>query len=595
MPMPMTTAPAAPPPADAKAVRHLGRFQLLRLLGKTRASMIWLVADPVLGQELMLVMPREKPASDELRARWLQAARRAARVEHPGLLAPVEVGEQENWTYLAYERQAGSLMSERLGNQGLPVVELVPGMVQALEGLAFAHEAGQVHRDLHAGMVLMPESGPYKILGLGVVEAAPATAAVPTAVRLEAERDMLGIGLLMHQALTGHAALDQPDLMLATERLAPLGSDVVRLPFTDIQAIADPLRAIVNRATDRQQRQRYRNARTLARALSGWLRASSDGNDGAMALLLDRMRVVGLLPAMPGGLQRARRLSLLHRERMDQLAEVLLEDVGLCFELLRAVNWASRRAGAAAHNGPILTVRRAIAMLGLDGVKRAAQALKAWPGPLGESQAGELERQLAMAIQAARVARWIRPPGYDGELAYLLAVMQRLGRLVVQYHFPDEALQIRRLMLSAQPAQRGAPEEPGMSEQSASFAVLGVDLDALTLAVGRHWGLDSAALHLMRRLPLDAPVHATDADAEMLRMTASCANEVVEAQQLPSYLRAAALAHVAQRYARVLDVTFDEIQQRAQGIAPQNDDDELPEDQAVADAKGVASGVDEGG
>jgi non-specific serine/threonine protein kinase len=46
--------PSAPTdrPAGAQAVRRLGRFQLLRLLGKTQRSMLWLVADPRSGREI---------------------------------------------------------------------------------------------------------------------------------------------------------------------------------------------------------------------------------------------------------------------------------------------------------------------------------------------------------------------------------------------------------------------------------------------------------------------------------------------------------------------------------------------------------------
>ena len=51
-------------------------------------------------------------------------------------------------------------------------------------------------------------------------------------------------------------------------------------------------------------------------------------------------------------------------------AELMQDD-----ELLKLVNSAPARASAAAVNGPILTVRRAIDMLGLDGVRRAALGL----------------------------------------------------------------------------------------------------------------------------------------------------------------------------------------------------------------------------
>jgi non-specific serine/threonine protein kinase len=569
--MPASSTASAP---SAQAVRHLGQFQLLRLLAKTSRTMIWHVCDRGSKQELMLVIPRQKPDKEAGLPRWLEGARRAGRVDHPGLLQPLDIGVQEDWPYLAYDRAAGTLLTERMGRQGLPVADLVPGVVTALEGLASAHEAGHAHGDLHAGMLCWPEAGGgFKLLGLGASLPPPEAGNGMMAQRQRAERDVLAAGLVLHHALAGQPALEEADTMAVVARMPPLGREIVRLPFGHIQPVPDPLRAIVNRATDRQERQRYRSARTLARALSGWLRASSDAEAGAMALLLDRLRLVGLLPGMPGGQQRARRLQAMERERVSDLAEIVLEDVGLSFELLRAVNVVTRRVGAVAHNGPILTVRRAITMLGLDGVRRAANALKPWPGPLSEAQAAELTQQLDIGRRAGQVARWIRPAGYDGELVYLLALMQRLGRLVVQYHFPDEALQIRRLMQPAPPVRRGDPEDPGMSEQAAGFAVLGVDLESLGLAVGRWWGFDDSALKMMRRLPLDSPVHPPDNDIARLRLTASCANEIIDAQTGPAQHRAEALQQVQGRYGRLLNLGLQEIGQFAAGIGPAVDTD----------------------
>lgn len=568
--MPETASPAAAAPSG-QAVRRLGRFQLLRLLVKSARTMVWLVADPRSRQDLMLVIPRQKPTDDAARTRWLEYARRAARLSHPGLAAVVEVDAEEGWPYIAHARGEAVLLSERIGSHGLPALDLMQAMGPVIEGLAFAHEAGQSHADLHAGMVMVNETGGHQLIGLGGMP--PAQGGGPLAQRQRAECDVLAMGLVLHHALAGQPPLGEPDAMAVVARLPPLGREAVRLPRTDIQPIAEPLRAIVNRATERQERQRYRSARTLARAIEGWLKAANDADAGPMALLLDRLRAVGLLPAMAGGVQRARRLQSMNRERIDQLAEIVLEDIGLSLELLRATNVATRRAGARASNGTILTVRRAIAMLGLDGVVRAAHALKPWPGPLGEPQAAELAHQMAIARQAGQVARWLRPPGYDGELVYLLALMQRLGRLVVQYHFPEEAAQIRRLMQPAPAARRGEPDEPGMGEEAAGFAVLGVDTEALGLAVARFWGFDAPALTMMRRLSTEAPVHAPGTDLDRLRMTASCANEVVDAQTLPTHARPAAFALVAHRYGRFLGVTVPALQRMAVGIAPENADE----------------------
>ena len=60
-------------------------------------------------------------------------------------------------------------------------------------------------------------------------------------------------------------------------------------------------------------------------------------------LLLDRLRQIGDLPALPGAAARAARLALMERERTDEMAQVVLRDLALSFELLRSVNTAQVR------------------------------------------------------------------------------------------------------------------------------------------------------------------------------------------------------------------------------------------------------------
>mgnify|MGYP002397618321 CR=1 FL=1 len=589
-------APAAP--GRARGVRQFGRFQLLALLGKSVRTMAWRVADPRSGQELVLVLPRRQPDAAGVES-WRQAVRKAARLNHPQLAAVVESDVIDGWPYAAYDPRDTPTLAERLAQGSLPAAEVAAWGARLLEGLAFAHEGGVAHHDIQPYLVLLTDSGQARLIGTEVAldEAAAAGTPVDSAnafdptlppglspvrgaaaldadalaqQRAAAERDVLAVGLLLHHALAGRPALDQPDIGVAIGALPPAGREIVRLPWTTAQPVPEPLRAIVNRATDRQERQRYRNARTLARALQGWLQTDAEAGGGPLALLLDRLHTVGLLPASPGAADRAARMAMMVRERTSELAEVVLQDIALSFEMLRAVNTAHVRGAQVAGTGPVLTVRRAIAMLGLDGVRRAALGLRPWPGPLTGDAVAALARAFDRARRAGQVAQALRPQGYDAELVYLVTLLQNLGRLAVQYHFPDDAQQIRRLTRPA-PAQRpGDREEPGMSEEAASYAVLGTDIEAVGVAVARHWGLDASALHMVRRLPLRAPVRSADTDDDMLRTVASCANEAVDALALPAARQVDALQRVVQRYARVLSITARDLQTAlaARGPAP---------------------------
>ncbi len=567
-------------PASSAATRYFGRLQLLRLLGKSRRSMAWLVADPRTEQELMLVLPRVQPPDAAALERWQQLARQASRLSHPNLAAVVEIGVQDGWPYVAYDPREQATLADRVQGKALPGPEAAALMSGLLAGLAYAHEAGVAHHDLQPWCLLVDDAGKLRLAGLGAAlempwhvtdtghvgpSYQPALPGTRQAEREAAERDILAAGVLLHKLLAGAPPLDEPDVAGVVERLPPLGREILRLPWSLPQPVPEPLRAIVNRATDRQERQRYRSPRTLQRALEGWLQTEGDANGGPLALLSDRLRTQGALPAMPGAAARAARLALMERQRTNELAEVVLEDLALSFELLRLVNTAQVRGAQVSGAGPVLTVRRAIAMLGLDGVRRAALGLREWPGKLSEAGAAELAALIERCKRAGRIAMALRPAGYDGEVVYLITLMQNLGRLVVHHHFADEAQQIRRLMQPAPAAKPGDPDEPGMGEEGAAFAVLGADIEALGAAVARHWGLDESVLGMIRRLPADAMPRNPHSDDEILRAAASCGNEAADAMTQPPQRVAAALQKVVQRYGRMLDFDLRALQAAVQG------------------------------
>ncbi|MBQ0932909.1 serine/threonine protein kinase [Ideonella alba] len=551
------------PKAPTAPVRRFGRYQLLRLLGKSERTMAWHAADERQGTEWMLVMPRQQPQG-EAAAAWMQSVRRAARLNHPNLATPVEIAEHERWPYVAYERHGQVTWAERFSRQGIPAEEMAPWASQAALGLAYAHEAGVAHHDVQPWLLSVDDGGRVQVLGLEVPQRSGGAAVVGAMEELRQVRDaavgdVLALGIVMHHGLAGQPALDQTDVARVVAMMPPLGNDFVRLPWNVPRPIPDALRAIVNRATDRQPRQRYRNARTLQRALDGWIKANAELEGGPLALLLDRIRAAGVLPAMPGGADRVAHLALMERGRTSELAEVVLGDMALAFELLRLVNGATVQGHAVSSDGPVLMLRRAIAMLGLEGVRRAALSLRPWPGPMDEAAATEMAALMRRVQRAGGVATRLAPAGYDGEVISLIAQMQNLGRLVVQYHFPDEAAQIRRLMQPGESADGKAGAEPGMSAEAASYAVLGIDLEALGLAVAQHWGLDDSVQQMIRRIPPGAPVHHPDIDADILRVTASCANDLLDASALAPKLVGPALAVVVRRYARALGLTQPEM------------------------------------
>ena len=601
------TAPASPAASrPAQPSPHFGRFELLRLLGKSQGSMVWLVNDPQTQQQLVLTLPRVQPGDPCALEDWMARARHAARLAHPHLARTIELSVQEQWPFAAASRSNGALLSERLLEHPNPSpLEAVGWICQVLEGLAFAHDSGSAHHDLQLHSLQITDAGRLQVMSLAScsAEQAPSAVAGKAFVRgsdrdslLEADalrahreaavRDVLACGVLLHRLLTGVAPLDEPDVTKVVGRLAPWGNDLLRLPWSTAHPIPEALRAIANRSTSSQPAQRYMNARSFLRALQGWMESEALGSDGPLELMLGRLRSVGVLPAGTGISARIERMAAMDGQHTEEISHHILQDVALSFELLREVNSPQVQGMNAGAAAPVLTIRRSIALLGLNGVRRVANSLRHWPGPLSETHAKALRALMDRARLAGYTAQLLRPAGYDGEVVYLVTLLQNLGRLLARYHFPDEYEQIQRLMQSPSAEAAADPDAPpraGWSESEASFAVLGIDIEALGAAVARHWGLGEEMLHMIRCLPKDKPVRAAETDSDVLRMTASAANEAVDAMVLSqaheaeaggvsprattgatkiASTRAAALRNLpAQRYAKTLGLTPRRVQE----------------------------------
>ena len=228
--------------------------------------------------------------------------------------------------------------------------------------------------------------------------------------------------------------------------------------------------------------------------------------------------------------------------------------MALSFELLRTLNTARVQGTQIAGNGPVLTLRRVVALIGVDGVRKAANSLRAWPGPLDDAGARALLATIDRVRLAGHVAQALRPAGYDAEAVYLVAVLQNLGRLLLRYHFAEEAEQIQQLMQPGpRPSTATACRAAGPRRGGGELRRTRRRHRDLGNAVARQWGLGEEILHMIRRMPGDAPVRKPDSDAELLRIVASAANEAVDVAQPRAGAEVpAALNNVVERYARVL-------------------------------------------
>jgi hypothetical protein len=144
--------------ASVAGKARLGRFLILRELGRGGGGIVFLAFDPLLRREVALKIPRpEALLTPDLRQRFLREAQAAASLDHPHLVAVYEAGAVGQICYIASAYCAGCTLADWLHEHPEPVSPATAArLTLALaDGIAHAHQHGILHRDLKPSNILI--------------------------------------------------------------------------------------------------------------------------------------------------------------------------------------------------------------------------------------------------------------------------------------------------------------------------------------------------------------------------------------------------------------------------------------------------------
>jgi hypothetical protein len=221
---------------------RIGRYEVLRELGRGAMGVVFAAHDPLLGREVAVKTIRPGfPASGEERARFEQRffseARAAARLQHPSIVVVHDVGQDETSgdLFIALEYLRGRTLAEHVETDGpMPWPEAL-GVVQRLaRALHHAHGHGIVHRDVKPDNVMLQEGGEPKLMDFGIarVETTQLTVAgqvfgTPRYMSPEqalgqptdARSDIFALGSVAYYLLTGAHAFGAPTIPLVINQV----------------------------------------------------------------------------------------------------------------------------------------------------------------------------------------------------------------------------------------------------------------------------------------------------------------------------------------------------------------------------------------
>jgi len=148
----------------------LGQYVLLEAIGAGGMGRVFKARHQVMNRlaAVKLLAP-ERFCSNEARARFRREAEAAARLTHPHIVASYDAGQADGRDFLVMEYIEGPNLSELVKRDGpLPVAAAVDYVGQAARGLAYAHAAGVIHRDVKPANLLVDAAGVVKVLDMGL-------------------------------------------------------------------------------------------------------------------------------------------------------------------------------------------------------------------------------------------------------------------------------------------------------------------------------------------------------------------------------------------------------------------------------------------
>jgi len=264
---------------------RLGKFEVVRLLGKGAMGEVYLGRDPKLGREVALkVISAGTAFGDEAQARFEREARAAALLNHPHIVTVFEFGEEEGIHYLAMEFVEGEELEALIRAGKRPKAELLEILAQVCEGLAYAHDRGVIHRDIKPANILVTRHGKRlhaKLMDFGVAQMGPSgltqTGAFMGTVSYMAPEyldgsgssiasDIFALGVILYEILSGGRKPFQAEsTTLVLNRILLHPPDPLRAG--DLQGLPGVLLAVVERALAKRPDDRFPDAEALGSAI----------------------------------------------------------------------------------------------------------------------------------------------------------------------------------------------------------------------------------------------------------------------------------------------------------------------------------------
>jgi serine/threonine protein kinase len=272
----------------------LGRYEIVRELGKGAMGIVYLAKDPLIGRLVALktIRPAQHADDDETKEfqqRFIREAQAAGILNHPSIVTVFDIGQDDasQMNFIAMEYVEGQNLKEVLAQgKTLHFDQIAELIAQVAEALDFAHSKGIVHRDVKPANIILLEGQRAKIMDFGIAKIASGVANLTTTGQflgtpnymapeqikgspVDGRTDIFSLGICLYESLTRRKPF-------GGESLTSISYKIVHEPFPPLHEInpqiPDGFEEVVANCLAKEPAKRYQRGRDVANALRAVVR-----------------------------------------------------------------------------------------------------------------------------------------------------------------------------------------------------------------------------------------------------------------------------------------------------------------------------------
>lgn len=263
----------------------LGRYEILKQLGKGAMGVVYLGQDPRINRTTAIKTFKfsddfEPDEAEKMKQKFFREAESAGNLNHPNIVGIYDAGDEHDLAYIAMEFLDGEDFQKYTKKKNLlPVRKVMDYVADIADGLDYAHAKGIVHRDIKPANIMLLSSGIVKITDFGIARIT-ASSQTQTGVvkgtphymspeqisgkKVDGRSDIFSLGTMLYQLVTG-------DLPFRGDSPAALMHQIMNVRHPDPRKInpklVKPLVAIIDKSLEKDRNKRYQRASHLAKHL----------------------------------------------------------------------------------------------------------------------------------------------------------------------------------------------------------------------------------------------------------------------------------------------------------------------------------------